>query len=291
MVVINDIGGVKLMRRKQPSVLIVILNYRTFYLTIDLIKDLKNNLNYDNYTIMVIDNCSPNESVTVLEERSKDLSFIFYPNSTNTGYAAGNNIGIRYGIQHGFDYSWILNNDVVIRDEDVLLEMVETAEKNINVAVVGPKVFSSENIPVAPYCNRPSFWDFVIGIKKERDYRNTQIDVTREVYCVHGCCMLLKNTAMALVDCMDERTFLYCEENILAERLLNKGYITCYLPIVSIKHNEGSTTRLSCNKLIMKLQEQTKSRELYLKEYRRFHFIARWLCHLTRGLITVFRNR
>lgn len=275
----------------QPKVLIVILNYGTYELTINLIKEIKNKLEYENYSIMVIDNCSPNESAKVLEMMSKVMDFIFFANTNNTGYAAGNNIGIRYGIQHSFDYTWILNSDVLLRDSNVLEKMVKVAEQNQRIAVVGPKIYSSRNIPVAPYCNRPSFWSFVLGVKKERDYRKTQIDITREVYCVYGCCMLLKNVAMAMVDCMDERTFLYCEENILAERLLKYGFIAYYLPEVSVTHNEGTSTRLTANQLKMRLKESTKSREIYLKEYRSFPFVARWLCHFAYGLIAYLRYK
>ena len=56
---------------KIPAVLIVILNYGTYDLTINLIKQLHSNLNYQSYDIMVVDNCSPNESSKVVEENSK----------------------------------------------------------------------------------------------------------------------------------------------------------------------------------------------------------------------------
>ena len=43
---------------KNPKVLIVILNYKTYELTINLAEQLKE-LNYNNYDILVVDNCSP----------------------------------------------------------------------------------------------------------------------------------------------------------------------------------------------------------------------------------------
>ena len=278
------------MEYTQPKVLIVILNYITYAMTINLIKELLTDLDYENYSIMVVDNCSPNESAEILEQKSKEMGYIFFANNVNVGYAAGNNIGIRYGIDNGFSYSWILNNDVLLRDNNVLFRMVEIAEEDNHVAVVGPKIFSSNDTPVAPFCNRPTLWSYSIGIKKERDYRETQIDVKREVYCVYGCCMLLKNKAMKEIDCMDERTFLYGEENILAERLLQKGYKAYYVPDVSIKHNESFTTRLTHNKLKMRLRETIKSYNLYLKEYRHFKAPARWFCYFIRALIIYIRN-
>lgn len=54
--------------QKQEKVLIVILNYKTYNLTLELIKDLRTKIDYKNYSIFVIDNCSPNESASVLKK-------------------------------------------------------------------------------------------------------------------------------------------------------------------------------------------------------------------------------
>ena len=33
---------------------------------------------------------------------------------SNRGYAAGNNVGLRYALRAGYDYFWVLNNDTVV---------------------------------------------------------------------------------------------------------------------------------------------------------------------------------
>ncbi len=274
----------------QPKVLIIILNYGTFKMTISLIKELQADLEYENYSIMVVDNCSPNESAEVLKERSQELNYIFYANKTNAGYAAGNNIGIRYGMEHGFAYSWILNNDVELREKNVLTHMVEIAEKGEKIGCVGPVIYSMNGEICAPYVNRLTFLNMTLGIISEKKIRKKYIYESREVYRVYGCCMLLKNSVMKNVDCMDERTFLYGEEDILAERMLVKGYTSYYDSEVSITHKEStSIKRMSKNRKKLQIMESRKSREIYLKDYRHFPAPARWLCHATRSLITYLR--
>lgn len=275
------------MDKQQESVLVVILNYGTYDLTIKLIEGLRRNLDYENYDIMVVDNCSPNESAKVLEEKSTEMKYIFYANKINAGYAAGNNIGIRYAIINGYKYSWILNNDVELREKNVLQHMVEIAEADNRIGCVGPKIFSSNGRPCAPYCRRPTFWRMTGGIGAEKKYRQRFIDKPREVYRVYGCCMLLKNQVMQEVDCMDERTFLYGEEDILAERMLVKGYISYYDAEVSATHKESTTMkRMSKNRKKLQIAESKKSRELYLKEYRNYSRIAIWICKSVRSLIS-----
>lgn len=278
------------METKQPKVLIVILNYGTYDLTIRLIEDLKTDLDYENYDIMVVDNCSPNESAKVLGEKSAELEYIFYANKINAGYAAGNNIGIRYGIEHGYAYSWILNNDVELREKNALTHMTKIAEKDDRIGCIGPMIYTLDGTICAPYCRRPSFWSLTGGIVAEKEYRQQFIYQSGEVYRVYGCCMLLKNEAMAAVDCMDERTFLYGEEDILAERLITKGYTTYYDADVCVTHKESASMKMmSKNRKKLQIRENGKSMELYLKEYRKFSAVARWACKGVRIIITWMR--
>lgn len=279
------------MDNRMPSVLIVILNYQTYQFTIELIRDLKDHLLYDNYTIMVIDNCSPNESSKVLVEHAKQNGYIFFKNNRNAGYAAGNNIGIRYGILYGYDYSWILNNDVKLREGNILTHMVNVSQSDAKIACVGPQIYSLDGNIVAPYCRRPSFWTLTIGLITEKYYRKKYINSSMEVYRVYGCCMLLKNQAMEKINAMDERTFLYREEDILAERLIIAGFKTFYDAKVSILHNESSTiNKTTFHRKDWKRVEAKRSRELYLKEYRKFPIYMRWACHISSDIVSILRN-
>lgn len=269
----------------KPAVLIIILNYATYELTLKVIEKIHADLEYDNYSIVVIDNCSPNESAKILSAKSKDLDYIFIANENNTGYAAGNNIGIRYAIKNGYKYSWILNNDVELREKDVLKELVGVLENNDAFACIGPKIYNADGSICAPYCRRPTVWNITLGAFEDKKYRISKQNIADEVYRVYGCCMLLRNKAMSEIDCMDERTFLYGEEDILSERLMQKNYKTYYDPCVSITHLGSVSmkkTSLDSKKRMLKVQKE--SRELYLKEYRHFSRIERWLCHTARRI-------
>lgn len=269
----------------RPAVLIIILNYGTYDLTLKMINELHSKLEYDNYSIMVVDNCSPNESVEVLENQSKDLNYIFIVNKKNTGYAAGNNIGIRYAIDNGYKYSWILNNDVELREKSILRELVGILEQCDDIACIGPKIYNADGSICAPYCRRPSVWNMTLGAFEDKKYRISKQNVSDKVYRVYGCCMLLRNKAMAEIDCMDERTFLYGEEAILSERLIQKGYRTYYDPAVSVTHlGSVSMKKASPDSKKRQILEQEKSRELYLKEYRHFSWIDRRICHMARRI-------
>lgn len=278
------------MVERQPSVLIVILNYGTYDLTIAMIKQLYANLEYDNYKVMVVDNSSPNESANVLKKKSQELNYIFVANSKNTGYAAGNNIGIRYAIANNYQYTWILNNDVELREANILKKLIGILQKNDEIGCIGPKIYNADGTICAPYCRRLSVWNMTLGVFEDKRYREKKQNIEGEVYRVYGCCMLLRNQAMKEVDCMDERTFLYGEEAILAERLLWKDYKTYYAPSVSVTHlGSVSMKKASGNSRNRQIQEQEKSRTLYLKEYRHFSPMSIFVCNIVRRIINRFR--
>lgn len=48
-----------------------------------------------------------------------DSKITFIRVDSNNGYAAGNNIGIKYVVQNALeeDYIWILNNDTIINND------------------------------------------------------------------------------------------------------------------------------------------------------------------------------
>lgn len=273
----------------QPSVLIVILNYNTYELTLQLVEQIHTKLDYDNYQIYVIDNCSPNESAKVLQENAG--SYLLYPNNKNAGYAAGNNIGIRYGIKHGYKYTWILNNDVLITDANVLNHMVSIMEQKPEIGCVGPKIISRSGTPVAPYVRRRSFWQMTFGIINDKRIRDKNINKSQQVYRVYGCCMLLRNEIMEKIDCMDERTFLYGEEAILAERMLQFDSYMYYDANVSIIHNESSSININNKqKPTLRSAEAKKSRSLYLSDYRNFNKCQIFICNLTNEIIDILRK-
>lgn len=274
----------------EPKVLVVILNYKTPQLTLNLVDALKK-IHYQAFDIMVIDNDSPDDSAEILGKCAQEKGFIFYPNHVNTGYAAGNNIGIRYALHHGYQYTWILNSDVLLPDPDVLKLMVQRAEDDEHIGVVGPLIVSRDDTEVGPYLYRPTLWRSTLGIFADKRKRMNHIHAAGRVYRVYGCCMLLKNEAMEKCDCLDERTFLYNEEDILAERLLKFGYYAYYEPRTRVKHNESSSmSTLTLEQIRKKDEEVSKSRALYYKEYLQYNDFEIHLIHLVRMCISLARK-
>ena len=61
----------------NKSVMILILNYRTPQMTLELIDQIRNKVQYRDYDILVVDNQSPDDSAKILSEAAQRDSFLF----------------------------------------------------------------------------------------------------------------------------------------------------------------------------------------------------------------------
>lgn len=259
---------------------IVILNFKTYEMTLKLIENIAHIIGERDVEIVVVDNASPNESSAVLSAQSiASRQFTFIRNSQNAGYAAGNNIGIKYAVENGAEYILISNNDIEIESYECISKMIQLMEQNKKIGAVSPRIISKDGKKDPPlYFERPTIWDMTFGIvsthKKRFKYNELK---NQKIYAPRGSFMLLRTSDMVSIDYLDEGTFLYYEEPILAEKL-NKIEKECWLcGEAMVVHNHGKTISTSIKKRNT-CKILCKSYKHYLKEYRHFNPFVRWMC-------------
>ena len=85
--------------------------------------------------IMVIDNCSQDETVAEIERRYPQVMLV--RNDKNLGFGRANNIGMRYAIDHAYDAVLLLNQDAWI-DADTLGRLAETSRRHPRYGILSP---------------------------------------------------------------------------------------------------------------------------------------------------------
>lgn len=260
------------------NVAIIILNYMSWKDTLEEVKICHKVLGFSSEQIIVVDNMSPNESAEQLEKNSSN-NYIFLLSKKNSGYAAGNNIGLKYAFDCGFKYGWILNNDIIISDKFIVNKLLNVFQKEPNVAVVNPDVYTNEGTLYNRDSIRPTFFDYTFGLAFYR-YKGRHVDDRGGygfVYRPQGCCMIIDLKKLNEVGYMDEYTFLYGEEPILAERFLKKGYKCACCIETSIIHNHSKTVKKYVDKY--KLRKMcNKNLKYLLCNYRKYSRFAASIC-------------
>ena len=262
---------------KQISVYTILLNYKAPLDTIECINSLKamSKENVD-FNIVLIDNCSQDDSCKIFNELyqyDEHVHLIF--NSENNGYAAGNNKGIKFALDHNADYIWVLNNDT-IADVNCLKELL-IAEKNNICAMIGAKV--------CDYYNKEKvlYWNY----KLDNYLRNTcSSNITIEE---SGCndikaewlsgCSLFAKSQIFKEHLIDERYFLYGEDVAYSIELKNSKINLILSGKSLIWHKESiSTNRISNLKLYYLWRNEMIVAALYMKNpYKMLYFIKRFM--------------
>ena len=87
-------------------------------------------------TPVVIDNASADGSVNYIREHFPEA--IIIEQKENLGFAKANNIGMRYALDHGADYVFLLNQDAWLVQDDCLEQMMSIAEAHPEFAILSP---------------------------------------------------------------------------------------------------------------------------------------------------------
>jgi len=205
--------------------------------------------------IIVVDNNSTDGSVEFINSLINNSLIKLIKNKKNLGFAAGNNIGIRYVLDSGADYIVVLNNDVIVKN-DFLTPLVSFLEENKEVGVVTPKIYfapghefhkdrykKNEQGKVIWSVGGTIDWQNVIASNRGVDEVDKgQYDQETEVDFASGCCLMAPSFIWEKVNFFDERYFLYYEDSDLCQRVKRAGYKIVYVPGSKIWHlNAGSS--------------------------------------------------
>lgn len=94
---------------------------------------------------IVVDNASNDGTVEYLKERFPEIHLI--ESKENLGFGRANNIAMRYALDHGCDYVFLLNQDAWI-ELDTLQQLVDIAERHLEYGIVGPVQVNAERTKV-----------------------------------------------------------------------------------------------------------------------------------------------
>jgi GT2 family glycosyltransferase len=186
---------------KQPLVYIIILNYNGWENTLECIESIKN-IDYVSYKIIIVDNCSTDNSMEELNKKL-DSNIALLGLNENLGFAAGNNRGIKVAIENNADYVLILNNDVIV-DKMFLGNMIDAFQVDEKIGMIGPKIYYYDKHTTI---NSAGAYKTIYGTIKNRgqnskDDSSYSKDITTNF--IMGCCMLIKCKVIKEIGYLDE---------------------------------------------------------------------------------------
>jgi len=283
----------------SPRVAIVILNWNGWKDTIECLESVFQ-INYRNYTVVLVDNNSTDDSVQKIVEYAQgkinvesdffDYSALNKPidyqilnknenidinpnkqltliiNHKNDGFAEGNNIGMKYALENlESKYVLLLNNDTVV-DKYFLDSLVKEGENNKKIGFLGSKIYYYDK-PEAIWCVGGKIdWKFARGLHiGNQEHDHGQYQIKKHFDYISGAALLIKKELLEDVGLLDEKYFLYFEETDLELRAALKGYENIYIPKSKIWHKVSKSGGGISNEV--GLYYITRNRWIFMKKW------------------------
>lgn len=271
--------------KHQEKVFIVLLNYNNWRDTIACAQSVLNSINV-NYHLVICDNDSQdgslqqisrwaqgklaaempnnprlrrllNNQTVRMQQTTKQqveagmvsahgFNVTLIANGENRGFAAGNNVGFTFALQHA-DTSlvWLLNNDTLV-EPDCLAKMLARLQAHQRPAIVGSRVMFMDNPAIIQALGGNSFNKISgnasasIGRYTPENIQRQPKQIEQKLDYISGCSSLISRSFLYDIGLMNESYFLYYEEIDWATRAKGK-YDMIYADDAVLYHKEGSS--------------------------------------------------
>ncbi|MGG4287974.1 glycosyltransferase [Priestia megaterium] len=254
----------------------VILHYEAIEETLECIASIENNVKYNDYYIIIVDNNSPNNSGVLLQKRFNHREKVFVLlNKQNSGFAKGNNVGYKFAKEDlKVDFIACINNDTLIKDPHFIDKILELYNSE-GFHVMGPDIITLDGAHQNPYklqaISLNDINNYIKNYKKKvtlsiirakvkninlvkklvnsgktPEIKNPYHMSKMEGIVLHGSALIFSPLYVEKESyAFYPKTFMFGEEHILCHLCSFKGYKMLYSPTTNIVHKEDASTDIA----------------------------------------------
>lgn len=255
------------MKAEAPLVYCLVLNLNGRELLGETLDSVQR-MTYPNFKVVVIDNGSNDGSREVV--RSGYPSATLIENETNLGFGEGNNVGMRYALEHGAQWIFLLNYDIAV-DPNLLTELMNAAMTEPNVGILGPKIYYHAEPNMLWYAGgRINYFTGVISHRGVRQEDRGQYDAAGDTQYVTGCAFLVRREVLEKVGLFDPAYYpAYSEDADLSVRAQRAGYRLRYVPQARLWHKVSASSGGGMTP--MKTRLKVEHNLIFFRRYARWY--------------------
>lgn len=258
------------------SLATIVLNYRTPQMTIECLETaIPEHEAIGGSHIIVVDNCSGDDSVERIETAVRDrhwghlVRVIASP--VNGGFAAGNNVALE-AVQA--DYYLLLNSDTLVRP-GAIVELLRVLKEREDIGLIGPRIEWPDGKPQNTcYRFRTPITEFLAAAKTGplsslfASHVGTMptIDEPCEPQWTSFACCLIRREVFDQIGLLDPGYFMYFDDIDFCHRAYDAGWKVLNWPSAHVVHLRGQSGP------VKKLAAERKRRPAYFYHSRnRYH--------------------
>lgn len=229
---------------------IIIVSYNVKYFLEQCLCSVQAAIQNIEAEIIVIDNCSPDNTIAYLQPRFPWVKFV--QNQTNDGFAKANNKALEIA---NSEYILFLNPDTILA-EDTLEQCIFFYKNKPEAGAVGVRMIDGSG-SFLPESKRSfpspmvSFYK-LIGLSclfpKHKQFGKYALQFlpekeVNEVDVIAGAFMMIPKIILDKTGGFDEQFFMYAEDIDLSYRIQKMDYQNYYLGNITIIHFKGESTK------------------------------------------------
>jgi GT2 family glycosyltransferase len=286
---------------------IIVVSHNTRDLLLGSLSELMPSAARVRAEVVVVDNASSDGSAEMVAKRFPAVRLI--ANDSNVGFARANN----QAIEATSSRCVLLLNSDAYPQGTALEALLHVMECDGRVAIAGPRMHDAHSMPLASAHSfeslpklagaalgihrilRPSIaaWATRLAGRAGAQHRiNFDASAPADADWVSGACMMVRRSVLANVGLLDERYFMYMEDEDLCRRVREAGYRVVYVPSSRVVHHVGGSTASSA----IGARLYRDSRLIYHRRYNSRLYPAFWLLSnlyaaRQRGLARLFELR
>lgn len=237
----------------MPSVLTIVLNWRTPAMTLDCVAAALVALDGIEGALVVVDNDSQDGSYEQISTGIRAKGWDQGPHQVrilqagrNGGYGAGNNFGIRAGLPDGRkpDFVCILNSDA-FPEKAAVRTLLDHMVSHPKTAFAGSALYGKEGDHHNSAFRFPSIASEFEGQIRfapvSRLFAGKSVVMTppkneAKVHWMAGASLMARQKALDEIGLFDETFFLYFEETDLCHRAIKAGWDCVFVPASRAMH-------------------------------------------------------
>lgn len=223
----------------SSSVWIVLVNYNGLDDTRRCLRSIEK-MDEPRPNVILVDNASAIDPRAELEAEFPWCAH--YRNAENEGWSGGNNTGIRYALDQGADYVFLLNNDTEIAPNAVT-RLLAAAEALPEFGIIGPviNVLGRPDEVMTDGCrfNDPEEGGFFRRQVVKLCAGDPPTVVPTDI--VNGCAMFVRRSVFEQIGLVDDRFFLIHEESDFCLRSSEAGLPCGILAESLVWHKQSSS--------------------------------------------------
>jgi GT2 family glycosyltransferase len=229
--------------------------------------------------VVCVDNGSTDGSVEAVRAAHPEVHLV--ENGRNLGFAGGNNVGLRYALEHGAQWAVLVNNDATLAP-DAVDRLRRAAAEHPAAGMLAGKVFFDEPPdriwfagqrfwPAFGYSGRPRGYGRRDGPRYRRAYRTDR---------AAGAFMAVSRRVVDAVGLLDEDLFAYVEDVDWSRRARAAGFEIWFVPDALAWHAVSASTggeRASTHALYYGVRNTIAVSERHLPLPGPLRALRRWL--------------